>query len=66
MSAAANTKIELVTEAIETLVQVSVVGQLSRLSGDDARRQQELVLDARNALADSLRSLLQPTLRVVA
>lgn len=63
--AAVNTKIELVTEAIETLVAVSVVGQMQELRGDNARKQFELVQAARGTLADSLRELLRPTLRVV-
>lgn len=66
MSAAANTKIELVSEAIETLVAASVAGQVQRLTGEAARQQFEAVAEARKALADSLRLLLQPTLRVVA
>lgn len=63
--AAKNTKIELVTEAIETLVKTCVAGQAPNITGDAARRQFELVQEARIALADSLRVLLQPTLRVL-
>lgn len=65
MSTTDNTKIELVSEAIEGLVAASVAGQVQRLTGSAARRQFELVQDARTALADSLRLLLKPTLRVV-
>lgn len=64
VTAANNTKVELVTEAIETLIN-TIVAPNGRhaLRGDDARRQYELVLQARAAVADSLRLLLQPTLR---
>lgn len=60
-----NTKIELISEAIETLVAVTVAGQIRELRGEDARKQYELVREARSALSDSLRELLKPTLRVV-
>jgi hypothetical protein len=54
------TKIELVTEAIETLVLATVVAQGS---GDRAAHHQN-ILDARKTVHDALAMLLQPTLRV--
>jgi hypothetical protein len=59
------TKIELVTEAIEALVLAQhalLAPGLDRFSGP--ARHAELV-DARHGLKDALKELLQPTLRVV-
>ncbi len=53
------TKIELVTEAIEALVLAQVV---ALREGHSAMGQ---VVDARRAVSEALRELLTPTLRVV-
>lgn len=67
VTAATNTKIELVVEAVETMINAIVAGSgRHALRGDDARRQYELVQAARKEVAASLRILLQPTLRAVA
>jgi hypothetical protein len=59
------TKIELVTEAIETLTLAQVHLCSPSLSDHDRMRQAKNLADARACLADALRILLQPTLRVV-
>lgn len=58
---AAETKIELVTEAIETLVLATVVAH-----ANGGSHHHKTVVDSRKCLHDSLRELLTPTLRVVA
>jgi len=57
---AVETKIELVTEAIELLVLATAV---ALGSGDRAAHHQN-VADARRSVHDALRELLTPTLRV--
>lgn len=67
-----NTKIELLTEAIETLVLASVAAALHapRAHLDIGEYAQNIMLmqnvhDARECLAESLRVFLRPTLRIV-
>ena len=60
-----NTKVELVTEAIEYLIAVAVDGQVSKKIGVEAARHHERVVIAREGVATALRDFLKPTLRVV-
>lgn len=68
--AAITTKIELVTEAIEALVLATATSLATPKprSHDDLTNENLLraleISDARKGVADSLRALLQPTLRV--
>lgn len=57
------TKIELVTEAIEALVLASVIAATAA-DKDRALNYQNL-LDARETVKSSLKAFLQPTLRVL-
>jgi hypothetical protein len=59
------TKIELVTEAIETLVLATVVATLPSRNPEEQRANHQNVVDARVTVSNALRELLQPTLRVV-
>jgi hypothetical protein len=59
-----NTKIELVTEAVEALVLASVIASKSADIGEAALNMQNL-RDARVVLSSAFRELLTPTLRVV-
>lgn len=66
-SSAANTKIEIVSEAIETLVLATVVaatGSPRNVAEREANHQN--VVDARATVKAALKELLTPTLRVVA
>ncbi len=57
------TKIELVTEAIEALVLASVIAATA--ADKDRALNHQNVLDARHTLKGCLKEFLQPTLRVV-
>jgi hypothetical protein len=58
------TKIELVTEAVEALVLASVIANAAQ-PGPQKTMFYESVVDARRVLHDALACLLAPTLRVV-
>lgn len=64
MSEATNTKIELVAEAIETLV-LSVVASATNKIDSERLLHHENVVDARKTVADALRIAFTPTLRIV-
>lgn len=64
MSPQQNTKIEIVTEAIESLVLAVVEATRSHDAAASAANHQN-VLDARQNVRDSLAEFLKPTLRVV-
>lgn len=59
------TKIELVTEAIDALVLATVIAQSPTAPHRNRTRYQQDVLSAREEVRKSLRELLTPTLRVV-
>lgn len=58
------TKIELVTEAIEALVLASVIAATNLATGDRALNHQN-VLDARHTLKGCLKEFLTPSLRII-
>lgn len=60
-----NTKIEIVTEAIEALVLATVIATQNTSSAHQREINHQNVLDARAIVSKSLRTLLTPTLRVV-
>jgi hypothetical protein len=62
-NAAQETKIELVTEAIEALVLATVAAHTISTSQANAINRQN-VLDARRVVHDAFKHLLQPVLRV--
>jgi hypothetical protein len=59
------TKIELVTEAIEALILATVVVTLPARNPEEHRANHRNVVDARVTVSNAFRALLQPTLRVV-
>ena len=61
---AVETKIELVTEAIEALVLATVIANAAH-PGPQRKLFYENVVSARGEVASALRDLLQPVLRVV-
>ena len=61
---AVETKIELVTEAIEALVLATVIANAAHPS-PQRKLFYETVVSARGEVASALRELLQPTLRVM-
>ena len=63
-TAAHNTKIELVTEAFESLTLATCTAHAAR-SVNEKRRCHEAVVEARQGMRDALAELLTPTLRVV-
>jgi hypothetical protein len=67
MHPTAETKIELVTEAIETLVLAAVAAQIPKdqFPSERAARHKNIA-DARQCVHDALCTLMTPTLRVVA
>lgn len=58
------TKIELVTEAIEALVLASVISA-TRLAPGSAALNHQNVLDARHTLKGCLKEFLTPSLRII-
>jgi len=62
---AVETKIELVTEAIEALTLATVVATLPSRNPEEQRPNHQNVVDARATVSSALRELLTPTLRVV-
>jgi hypothetical protein len=63
---AVETKIELVTEAVEALTLATVVATLPSRNPEEQRANHQNVVDARTTLSSALRALLAPTLRLVA
>lgn len=63
--AAANTKIELATEAIESLVLATSIATNPALSDHERHIAAQNIRDARETLSGAFRELLAPTLRLV-
>ena len=61
---AVETKLELVTEAIEALVLATVVG-VTHIGQPVKNNIHQNIVDARQSVHDALQTLLTPTLRVV-
>ena len=59
------TKIELVTEAIEALVLATVVAAAPARNPEVGRANYENVVEARSCVAKALREFLAPTFRVI-
>jgi hypothetical protein len=62
---AQETKIELATEAIETLVLATVIATAPARNPDEHRANHRNVVDARELVKGALKELLAPTLRVI-
>jgi hypothetical protein len=59
------TKIELVTEAIETLVLATVIAVAPARNPEEHRANHQNVVDARATVSAAFRELLAPTFRLV-
>jgi len=60
-----DTKIELVTEAIEALVLAQVIAMNPACNEHERHIAAKNVIDARKVIRDSLKTLLTPTLRII-